>query len=204
MRLFVIGATGHTGTEILDLARAHGHQITAFVRSPHKLQSLDGVTVVKGDPMRPEALAAAMAGHDAVLSTIGPSPREAMRPSTMMTDSGRAIVEAMTTSGVTRLVIASAAVLFPEKRLLYAFFRWFLRHHARDLSAMEQIVRTSRLAWTIARPPRLTGGHTVRYRAEANAMPRGARFSLTHRSVAAFMLEAIEHRSHVTEIVGLG
>jgi len=32
----------------------------------------------------------------------------------------------------------------------------FLRHHARDLRAMESIVQTSGLAWTIARPPRLT------------------------------------------------
>jgi putative NADH-flavin reductase len=204
MKLFVIGATGNTGTEILDLARAHGHQITAFVRSPQKLRSLDGVTVVKGDPLRSEALAAALPGHDAVLSTLGLPPREALQPSTFMTDSARAIVEAMSTSGVMRLVIVSAAVLFPEKGLFYAFFRWFLRHHARDLSAMEQIVRTSRLAWTIARPPRLTRGSTVRYHAEVNAMPRGARFSLTHRSVAAFMLEAIEGRSYVTDIVGLG
>ena len=38
MRLFVIGANGRTGTEILDLAGQHGHEITAFVRSPEKLR----------------------------------------------------------------------------------------------------------------------------------------------------------------------
>jgi putative NADH-flavin reductase len=204
MRLFVIGATGKTGREILDLARAHGHEVTAFVRSPQKLHAGNGLTVVKGDPLRPEALAAALPGHDAVLSVIGPPPRQALRPCTLMEDSARATVQAMTTSGVTRLAILSAAVLFPEKGLLYAFFRWLLRHHARDLRAMEHIVEASRLAWTIARPPRLTGGSSVQYRAEANALPRGARFSLSHRSVAAFMLDAIERGSYVTQVVGLG
>jgi putative NADH-flavin reductase len=204
MRLFVIGATGKTGTEILDLARSRGHEVTAFVRSPHKLKSLTGITVIKGDPLKPQAIASALPGHDAVLSVIGPPPREALRPCTLMTDSARATVEAMTTSGVTRLAILSAAVLFPEKGLFFAFFRWLLRHHARDLTAMEHIVRASRLAWTIARPPRLTNGATVRFRAQANAIPDGGSRSLSYRSVAAFMLDAIEQRSYVTEIVGLG
>src|SRR5437879_2899477 len=37
MRLFVLGATGRTGKEILELALARGHEVTAFVRSPQKL-----------------------------------------------------------------------------------------------------------------------------------------------------------------------
>ena len=34
MKLFVIGATGRTGQEIVQQALARGHQVTAFVRSP--------------------------------------------------------------------------------------------------------------------------------------------------------------------------
>jgi uncharacterized protein YbjT (DUF2867 family) len=109
----------------------------------------------------------------------------------------------MTASGVSRLAIVSAAVLFPEKGLYFAFFRWLLRYHARDLSAMEDIVRASGLEWTIARPPRLTDSPDVSFRALRDAMPPGSR-AMSFRSVAAFMLEAVERRSHVTEIVGLG
>jgi putative NADH-flavin reductase len=203
MRLFVLGATGRTGTEILDIARARGHQVTAFVRSPQKLQPWAGLTIVPGDPLQPDAIAAALPGHDAVLSTIGPPAREALRPNTLVTDCARATVQAMTTSGVGRLAILSAAVLFPEKGLFYAFFRWFLRHHARDLLGMERIVQASRLAWTIARPPRLTSGTSARFRALANALPPHSR-SLSYRSVATFMVDAIEQRSYVTDIVGLG
>ena len=37
MKLFVIGATGRTGKEIAQQALARGHQVTAFVRSPDKI-----------------------------------------------------------------------------------------------------------------------------------------------------------------------
>jgi putative NADH-flavin reductase len=213
MRLFVIGATGRTGTEILDLARARGHQVTAFVRSPHKLQAdvaargvgeerRGSLTVVRGDPRRPETIAAALPGHDAVLSAIGPHLPDAFRPSTLLTDCARATVDAMSASGVARLAIVSAAVLFHEKGFYHAFFRWLTTHHARDLRVMEQVVQTSGLAWTIARPPRLTKSPESGFLALRDALPHGSR-AMSYRSVAAFMLDAVERRSHVAEIVGL-
>jgi putative NADH-flavin reductase len=210
MRLFVIGANGRTGTEILDLARRRGHDVTAFVRSPEKLRlaaaqaagSAGSLTVVRGDPRRPESIAAALSGHDAVLSAIGPHPREALRPSTLLTDCARATVDAMAASGIARLAIVSAAVLFPEKGLYFAFFRWLTTYHARDLRAMEHIVQESGLAWTIARPPRLTKSPDAGFVAVRDALPAGSR-AMSFRSVAAFMLDAVERRSHVAEIVGL-
>jgi uncharacterized protein YbjT (DUF2867 family) len=210
MRLFVIGASGRTGTQILDLARTRGHEVTAFVRSPEKLrsavspsaESVGPLTVVRGDPRQPDSIAAALPGHDAVLSAIGPHPRDALRPSTLLTDCARATVDAMAASGIARLAIVSAAVLFPEKGLYFAFFRWLTQHHARDLRAMEHIVQASGLAWTIARPPRLTKSPDASFLALPDALPAGSR-AMSFRSVAAFMLDAVERQSHVAEIVGL-
>jgi len=203
MKLFVLGATGKTGSEIMSLALSRGHEVTAFVRSPQKVSPAGSLTIVRGDPRNRESIAAALPGHDAVLSVIGPHPREALRPSTLVTDCARATVEAMTTSGVSRLAIISAAVLFPEKGLYYAFFRWLTRHHARDLRGMEALVRASGLAWTIARPPRLISSPDASFRAARDALPPGSR-AMSFRSVAAFMLEAVERRSHTREVVGLG
>jgi len=49
MKLFVIGATGRTGREVVEQALARGHQVTAFVRSPEgiKLKN-ERLTVSKG------------------------------------------------------------------------------------------------------------------------------------------------------------
>jgi len=202
MKLFVLGATGRTGMEIVNLALMRGHQVTAFVRSPRELRPSASLTIVRGDPRRPEVISAALSGHDAVLSAIGAPPRDALRPNTLLTDCARATVDAMTSSGIARLSIVSAAVLFPEKGLFFAFFRWLLKHHARDLRAMENIVQASGLEWTIARPPRLRKSPDATFRALHNALPPGSRV-MSFRSVAAFMLDAVEHRSHVTEVVGL-
>jgi nucleoside-diphosphate-sugar epimerase len=37
MRLFLLGANGHTGTQIVDLALARSHAVIGFVRSPEKI-----------------------------------------------------------------------------------------------------------------------------------------------------------------------
>jgi putative NADH-flavin reductase len=215
MRLFVIGANGRTGGAILDLAYARGHEITAFVRSPEKLEparvrftsggpagAAGSLTIVRGNPRQRDSIAAALPGHDAVLSAIGPHPREALRPSTLVTDCARATVDAMRAAGIARLAIVSAAVLFPEKGLYFAFFRWLTTHHRRDLLAMEHLVEESGLEWTIARPPRLTTSPDASFVAVRDALPPGSR-AMSFRSVAAFMLDAVERRSHVDEIVGL-
>ena len=203
MRLFILGASGHTGTQLVDLALARGHHVTAFVRSPGKVtRQHERLQVQRGNPLNADELADAMPGHDVVLSALGVRPPQAFRPHTLVQDGAASTVAAMTRAGLKRLVLVSAAVLFPDKRLRIAFFRWLLKHIARDLGSAEQIVRATSLDWTIARPPRLINRSDERYRTTRDALPTGA-LSMSFRAVAAFMLDAVEQRTHVREIVGL-
>lgn len=203
MRLFVIGATGHTGRQIIDLALSRSHDVTAFVRSPEKINRRDpNLKIVKGDPHDVQQLAKALPGHDAILSALGVRPPQAFRPHTLVEECAQSTVTAMAQTGVNRLLLVSAAVLFPQRGMVFAFFRTLLKHIARDLSAAEQIVRGSGLEWTIARPPRLTNASEVAYRATQNALPdRG--FSMSFRAVGAFLLDAAEQHAFVREVVGL-
>src|SRR6266700_4040603 len=51
MRLFILGANGKVGTQLIDLALSRTHQVTAFVRSPEKItQQHPRLQVVRGDP----------------------------------------------------------------------------------------------------------------------------------------------------------
>ena len=204
-RLFLLGATGHTGAQVLDLALARGHAVTAFVRPPAKVARRHAsLTLVAGDVRQPgDALAQAMAGHDAVVSTLGPARREYFRASQFMTECAASTVAAMQTAGVARLAVLSAAVLFDGKGLAFTFFRWFLRHHARDLRTMEAVVQATPFAWTIARPPRLVAGGDERYRAQADALPAGTAVA-SYRAVAACMLDSITQRpAFARQIVGV-
>ena len=57
MRVLILGATGGTGMEIVRQTIARGHSVTAFVRSPEKLDSFaELLTVKRGNPLDSSAL----------------------------------------------------------------------------------------------------------------------------------------------------
>src|SRR5437667_4211312 len=112
MKLFVIGATGRTGLEIVQQAPARGHRVTAFVRSAESITLRnERLTVIQGSAMDENQLSDAMRNHDAVLSALG--PRHVFKPSSLLHDSALATTRAMKRSGVQRLVVLSAAAQFP-------------------------------------------------------------------------------------------
>jgi uncharacterized protein YbjT (DUF2867 family) len=199
VKLFVIGATGRTGQEIVQQALARNHHVTAFVRSPESITlQNERLSVLKGNAMDENQLFRAIQNHDAVVSTLG--PREVFKPSSMLHDSAVATARAMNRAGVKRLVVLSAAAHFPG--LLNRIASFIMRNHMRDSLAMEAIVQASGLDWTIARPPRLTQEDYITYRTRENAAPRMG-FSVSRKAVAAFMLEAIEQKKHFQQIVGI-
>src|SRR5207244_10874461 len=186
MKLFVMGATGRTGQEVVQQAIARGHYVTAFVRSPESITLRnERLTVLKGNAMDENELSEAMQNHDAVISTLG--PREVFRPGRLLHDSSLATTRAMNRSGVKRLVVLSAAAHFPGIPNRIASF--IMRNHMRDSLAMEAIVQASGLDWTIARPPRLTQEDYTIYRNRENAALKMG-FSVSRKAVAAFMIDA--------------
>jgi len=203
MRTFIIGANGRTGTEVIDLALAHGHQVTAFVRSLDKIKRVHPhLQVVVGDPRNTESLTRALPGHDVVFSALGVRPQEIFRPITLLQECAASTVAAMTRAQVRRLFVVSAATLFPGAGLRFALVRSLLRHQVRDLEATEQIVTSTPLSWTIVRPPRLTVSSDEHFRAERGRLPERA-WSMSFRGVANFMLGAAEAQTYQREIVGL-
>jgi putative NADH-flavin reductase len=199
MKLFVIGATGRTGQEILRQAFERGHDVTAFVRSPETVTLRhEHLTILKGNAADQNQLSEAMQNHDALLSALG--PREVFKASSLLRDSALATTRAMQRSGVRRLVVLSAAAHFPG--IPNRIVSFILRNHMRDSLAMEKTVQDSGLDWTIARPPRLTQEQYTTYRSREDAAPRRG-FSLSRKAVAAFMLDAIEQKKHFQKIVGI-
>jgi putative NADH-flavin reductase len=199
MKLFVIGATGRTGQEIVQQALERGHHVTAFVRSPEAVNlKHERLTVFQGNAADENQLAEPMQSHDAVLSALG--PREVFKPSSLLHDSALAITRAMQRSGVKRLLSLSAAAHFPG--IPNRIVSFILRNHMRDSLAMEKVVQKSGLNWTIARPPRLTQGQYATYRSREGAAPEKG-FTLSRKAVAAFMLDAIDQKKHFQKIVGI-
>jgi putative NADH-flavin reductase len=202
LRVLVLGATGGNGMAFIQQALEHGHAITAFVRSPEKLDRWSNrVTVRKGDPRNVEELTSALPGHDAVVSSLGPP---GLGRTTIIRDAARSTVAAMQTVGVRRLLIVSAAMLFEDAGLLAAILRGtLLRDVAADCFEMERIVMAGNLDWSIIRPPRLTNGRlTGRYVIENGHMPRGG-MAVSRADVGHYLLDELEHCAHLRQIAGM-
>ena len=70
MKIALIGATGQAGTPILKELTSRGHQVTAIVRNPEKVQAQANVTPKKGNVFDRDGLAALLKGHDVVISAV--------------------------------------------------------------------------------------------------------------------------------------
>ena len=201
-RVLVLGATGGNGRAFIEQALAHGHRVTAFVRSPEKLDSLgDRLKVQKGDPLSVAELTDALQVQDAVVSSLGPP---GLGRTTILRDAARSTVAAMNAAGVRRLLIISAAMLFQDAGVLAMILRrTLLRNAAEDCTAMERIVRSSELDWSIVRPPRLTNGRLTRhYRIETGQLPPGG-WTVSRADVGHFLVDEMERGAHLRQIVGM-
>jgi putative NADH-flavin reductase len=79
MKVVVLGATGGTGTKLLEQCLERGHDVTAVARSPDKLDALcqkqPRLRVVQADVLSADSLAPHVAHADVVISTLGFSLR---------------------------------------------------------------------------------------------------------------------------------
>jgi putative NADH-flavin reductase len=186
MQLFLLGATGGTGTQLTVQALARGHTVTAFVRSAQRLHiEHERLRVVQGDPRDAQPLGRVLLAQDVVLSALGAPTRA---DTGILEAAARSTILTMRDVGVRRLVAVSMALLFPDIGPFGPPLRFFLRRHLRDSAAMEQLVESSELDWTVARPSRLTNGRpTSRYQVSERHAPPG--FSISRADLARAILD---------------
>jgi putative NADH-flavin reductase len=202
MRMFILGASGGIGTHLLKIAIEKGHDVTAYVRSPQKIEGhRERLTVVPGDVFDVPEMSRAMAGHEIVLSAFGPA---SLRASKLRRQFGRTVAAAMRDSGVSRLQLVSAAFLFEKLGLFARILKTILfRRMAPDMAGMEAEVAHPEFGWTIVRPPRLTNGPARHaYRVANGSLPAGG-FLISRADVAHFMIGEAEVPKHRQQIVGI-
>jgi putative NADH-flavin reductase len=201
MKLLVLGATGGTGQEVVSQALENGHLVTAFVRDPSRLKfSADRLRVLTGTVTGDGApLATAIRGQDVVISALGRGM--SLKSEDLMAQSMPAIVRAMESEGVRRLIFTSAYGVGVTWRdvppLGKIVIKMFLRNLYADKVVGEAELQRSVLDWTLVYPVQLTNGpRTGRYRfgerLELHGLPRVSR-----ADVADFILTQVEDRTFV-------
>jgi len=171
MKLLILGGTGPSGLCVIEEALVRNHSLVIFARTPSKLPdhlSTDpNVSIVKGDIHDEDALASALDGVDAVVSTLGPMP---FQPSDLPITRGyEALIRAMKTRGVKRIVLlGTASIGDPEhdhrtfKSVLIIGSVWlFAKSMYIDIVALGKLFESGAaegLDVTIIRVPILTNG----------------------------------------------
>ena len=170
-KVLVIGASGGIGLEVVKAALEAGHVVRAMARSAGSIDIVEpGFEPFAGDALDPSRLGEAVRGVDAVVHALGVrvTPSTVLGPVSLFSRSTLILVPAMHGAGVRRLIAVTgfgtgdsrAKVSAVEKLPLHLVLG---RVYA-DKGRQEEIIRTSGLDWTIARPGFLTrSSRTGRY-----------------------------------------
>lgn len=161
MNIVVFGANGKTGRLLIQQALDEGHTVTAVTRHPEQfpLHHIN-LRVAQGDVFDPAAVERAVAGQDAVLSTLGvPFTR---KPIAVYSQGVANIAAAMKRHGVRRIVCVSSSVtdgahdtgagFVFDKLLQPIVISTIGRTTYADMRQMEMELANSGLDWTVVRP----------------------------------------------------
>lgn len=207
MKLIVFGATGTVGRLFVARGLQQGHEVTAFARNPHALDiDHPRLAFVAGDALDPDAVSSAIAGHDAVVVTLGAGMS---RNSKVRSQGTRNIIAGMQAHGARRLICQSTLgahkswgnLNFFWKRIMFGLF---LRPVFLDHQVQETLVRESGLDWTLVRPSAFTDGPaTGSFRHGFGATEPGLKLKISRADVAEFLVSQLKDATYLHRAVGV-
>ena len=213
--VLVVGATGGTGRATVEALLKRGHRVTAFSRRARSMDiDSDRVTLVNGDATNPDDVDRVVAGHDAVVVTLGITENPirvrllgaAKTANDVRSVGTRNVIAAMRKHGVRRLIVQSSYGVGDTRGQLRwldrLFFSLLLKPQIADTELQEVEVRESGIDWTLAQPVHLTDEESddVPF-----ASPQGQvrEWKISRNGVAQFLADAVQGREHVGRSVAL-
>ncbi|NET02378.1 MAG: SDR family oxidoreductase [Sphaerospermopsis sp. SIO1G2] len=201
MKLLIFGASGNTGKEVVKQALEQGHNVTAFVRNPEKLDiTHPHLSFFQGDVMDIVSVQKAVQGQEAVLCLLGAGKKLS---GNIRSEGTRNIIQAMEQAGIQRLICQStlgAGDSWGSLNLYwkYIMFGLLLKNVLADHEHQEKIIRASSLNWTIVRPGSLLDGEkTGEYRYGFPGSDNTSQLQITRADVADFILKQLTDNTYV-------
>lgn len=152
MKIFITGATGFVGHEIVYQLEKSVHQVRLLLHSQNKRGAFPQHETVIGDTTDPLSLEEKLAGCDAVINLVGiirEFPGRGVTFARLHTESTRNLLLAAKQQGVKRFLQMSANGAREDAVTDYHKTKW----------EAEQLVRQSELDWTIFRPSLIFGAN---------------------------------------------
>lgn len=203
MKIIVFGATGGVGQHVVKQALEKGMAVTAFVRTPSKLDvTHEKLQVIQGDAFNPEEVATAIAGHEAVVSCLGSN--KGTKKSGELEEMAKNIVLGMKQHNVHRIVYTASAGINKElPGVSGKLIMQMLKNPLTDHRNAVDFIQAHGLDYTIVRPLGLTNdAFTGTYRESIDGVPDKSR-TIPRADVAYFIVKALSEEGYSNTSVGI-
>jgi len=206
MKIIIFGATGTVGQELVKQAIAQGHQVTAFVRNPEKMQHAVNTNLMlyKGDVLNAKQVEDALKNQDTVLCVLGDG-----RTGTIRAAGTKTIIEAMENTGIKRLICQTtlgmgesyANLNFVWKHIMFGML---LKKAFADHKLQEYYILNSDLDYSIVRPSAFTDGEiTNQFKIGFDGNLKGLNLKISRADVANFMLQQVLAKEYLKKAVSI-
>jgi len=202
MNIFLLGATGSTGSEILKRLIKDNHTVKVLVRNTHKLNisTLEAkenqLEVIQGSVFEPEKLRENFKGCDMVISALGTGTNN--NYTEIYSQGGRNILSAMRALNLKKLITITAGLIdmsdpSTDNFFLNRIIRPNFNKVYYDQTRWETILdETSDIDWICVRPTYLTNtAFRGKYRVQVRHCPKGGR-KISHADLADFIVKQID------------
>jgi putative NADH-flavin reductase len=208
MKIAVFGASGKTGSLLVDYALTSGHNVIAYVRKPESIKSdHPNLKVVAGYLSEKDKLKSVISGSDACISTLGGA--SLTKHSHEIIKGIDNIVSIMEEEKVKRFIYLSSFGAGDSRKYMPQPIRFLiadvmLHVPLADHNTNENRINQSQLNWTIVRPGGLTNGaktDNLKHGCEMTKI-KGS-LSISRSNVAAFLLNQVTNKDYVNKNVWL-
>jgi putative NADH-flavin reductase len=206
MKVVLYGASGNSGSRILDELQSRGHEVTAAVRNPEKLPT--SVKSVRDDLSSVDRIAEIITGADAVVSAYMPPPDDTDQLVPVTTR----LIEAVRKAGNPRLIVVGGAAsleVAPGLTLLASGHvppAWvpIATSHAKTLD----LLKKSDIPWTYFSPAGFfePGQRTGKFRLGKDQLITDAKGEsrISFEDYAIALVDELEHPSRIQQRFTIG
>ena len=196
MKIAVIGATRGIGLALVKMALERGHEVTVLLRDPKKMSLAHSkLKICVGDILDAGSIEKALAGQDAVCTTVGITPTR--KPTVIFSEGAKNVLLAMKVAPEIKL-IAVTGIGAGDSRGHGGFLYdkiiqpLLLKEIYNDKDREEAVLKASSCNWMILRPGMLTNGKfTGKYRVLTD-MTGVTAGKISREDVADFILQQFE------------
>ena len=207
MKIAILGGTRGIGRELVRRAAESGHQVTVLARDPSRFDAAaQGLRVVKGDACDREAVAKLVADQDAICSCLGVPPSR--KRVGVFSESTSHILNQIPNDHGPR-ILAITGVGAGDSRGHGGFFNdkiifpLLLKQTYEDKNRQEQLLRDSKVNWTIIRPGALTNGPRAGKYQILEDLTGVTLGKISRADVADFMVSELEQPKYERRVVNL-